>query len=662
MKKIVFISSIVVSISFASSELSTTLKAYKIEADSISEPVSVDVIEKKKIEVSKPKAINDLSSLVSNTNISGLGRRSDTTITIRGLTNYITAESSVSMYIDDVPISHNYGYGAIDFSMVDSMEVYKGPQGTLFGKNAEIGVINLYTKEPTKDFSGRVKSSFGEYGTREFSINLSGPIKENLTYQFGVSKYKSDGYTKNIALNTHFDERDIVSYNAKVKYEPNSNFNMVLNYYGTKADDGGSPFKINTKLNPFESAEPIKDINKMDNDSISLVAKYRGDKYNFTSISAYTNQDVQKSDYIAIIMNNISINDFFDINVREFSQEFRVDFSTDNTKWLLGAFYSKKFDFDYFNSQNIYGTNMIRYWDLSNPDDNKALFFNSEYWLSDNIELSGGVRFQRVDRSFIRTYQDFNPTKNIYLDKDVSKDFILPKLSLSYYDESDAIYYCSYSQGFRPGGYNYRSTADDQSPFKSEKTNSLEIGYKNKIDNINFSTALFYNFVDDFRVNSLKDDLSAKTYNVTKTKIYGFEADIDYKRDNLFLYASLGLVKGKFDKFDEAKEYEGNEVIDVPDMTASAGMQIDINKNFVFKSSIRYIGERYYDVSNQTSESGYKVVNSSLGYENSGWLAEIYANNLFDERYVDFMIATPTNNYYHFGTPRVVGFKLSKNF
>ena len=74
------------------------------------------------------------------------------------------------------------------------------------------------------------------------------------------------------------------------------------------------------------------------------------------------------------------------------------------------------------------------------------------------------------------------------------------------------------------------------------------------------------------------------------------------------------------------------------------------------------MGERYYNISNSAKESGYTVVNVGLGYKKDGFEALVYANNLFDKEYVDFMIYTPSNNYYHFGNPRVLGFKVSQSF
>ena len=111
---------------------------------------SVDIISKKDIEDTKINNIEDISSLISNVNISGVGNRSDRTFTFRGISNYVSYESSVAVYIDNIPIPFSYGYSAFNMNNIENIEVLKGPQGTLFGKNANAGVINIQTKPTSK--------------------------------------------------------------------------------------------------------------------------------------------------------------------------------------------------------------------------------------------------------------------------------------------------------------------------------------------------------------------------------------------------------------------------------------------------------------------------------------------------------------------------------
>ena len=116
------------------------------------------------------------------------------------------------------------------------------------------------------------------------------------------------------------------------------------------------------------------------------------------------------------------------------------------------------------------------------------------------------------------------------------------------------------------------------------------------------------------------------------------------------------------DEVDFEKSYEGKKIIDVPDITASLGTQYIIYTNYFLKSDLKYMGERYYNVSNTAKESAYTVVNLGAGYSKKSLEIELYANNIFNKEYVNFMIYTPSNDYYHFGAPRVIGINLKKSF
>ena len=205
---------------------------------------SVDVISKKDIEDTKINNIEDISSLISNINISGTGNRSDKTFTFRGISNYVSYESSVAMYIDNIPVPFSYGYSAFNMNNVENIEVLKGPQGTLFGKNANGGVINIKTKPTSKVFKSEASIDIASGNSKNFYANVSGPsMKKDITYAFSIASDTSDGYTKNELTNKHFDKRDLKSFSSKINYEINDNTNATLTYIKTKTDDGGSPIK-----------------------------------------------------------------------------------------------------------------------------------------------------------------------------------------------------------------------------------------------------------------------------------------------------------------------------------------------------------------------------------------------------------------------------------
>jgi len=164
----------------------------KSEENNIDIPKSIEIFDAKKLQISKVDSLNALSSSISNTNISGIGSRFETTISMRGISNYTTFESSASMYIDDTPIPFSYGFGAINLQDVVKMEVLKGPQGTLYGRSSESGVINLYTPSPSKEFNSEVKGDVGNYKSKSIYGMASGPVNDKFAYMISVYANERD--------------------------------------------------------------------------------------------------------------------------------------------------------------------------------------------------------------------------------------------------------------------------------------------------------------------------------------------------------------------------------------------------------------------------------------------------------------------------------------
>lgn len=637
-----------------------TVESSKLEDSRLESTSSITMINKEKLELSDTKSIEELSSLVSNTNISGVGNRHNKTITMRGISNYVTYESSVAVYIDDVPVPFSYGFGMLDMSNVKSVEVLKGAQGTLFGKGAQSGVINIYTKTPTKTFSNEVSASYSSYNTNKFHAVVAGPTSnEDLTYSFAITKETSDGYARNKLTQSNFDYQDFVSFSGKLRYNPSTPLDISLNYTKSKSDDGGSPFTINIKQNPFSiDNEPFNDYVKMDTDMLSLIVKYKENDYTFTSATSYAKESVLSDNYIGIL-GGLFIGT--DIDIQEVTQEFRLKQDFDNSELLVGAFYSDKLQFDYKENQKLLVPNLNSLNSLENPDKNLALFTQYKYYLGEHFSLMAGVRYEETKRSFARNLNNFG-APSTYANANTTWTHILPTISLSYLGDDDSNTYFTYSKGYRSGGYNYRST-NSLVPFEPEKTDSFELGYK-KIYGKTFTldSALFYNMITDHRINTFDDNLASTTLNASKADTYGLELELNYKNDALFLYATLGVTQAKIKEFNKTSMYDNKKLIDVPDMTAALGVQYKLNKKLYVKSDLRYMGERYYNIDNTAKEGSYTITDLSFCYKKENWELELFANNIFDKRYVDFMIYTPSNNYYHFGAPRVVGVKLSGSF
>lgn len=636
------------------------VQSSKLDESTLDIPKSIDILDKKKLELFEAKDVQNLSSVVSNTYVSGLGNRSDRTFTVRGIGNYLAYESSVAMYIDDVAVPFSYGYGAVDFNNIQKIEFLKGPQGAEFGKGSESGVINVYTKSPTKEFFSEASIGYGVYNTQDYYAHVSGHIKgSDIGYSIALSKSLSDGYSKNVETGSDLDYRDMINFNAKLEYNPTANFDMSLNYLKNKVDDGGTAFKVNTKLDIRNIyGEKTDDFVKMDNDFLSLKMKYKEEYYKITSITSYAKEKVLKNDYVAISGGLILD---FDIDIEEVSQELRVNYMFEDVDLLVGVFYSDKIKFDYIENQQLVALPLASLNSLQNPDENIALFTKAKYYINDNFILMGGLRYQQTKRSFSREMNDFGrpPT---YVESATTWTHLLPTASISYMPTEAENLYLTYAKGYKPGGYNYRSS-DILVPYEPEIVDSFELGYKREENsNFLFKGVLFYNIITDSRGIEFSDTLATTVVSIDKARSYGAELEVIYSLENLTLDAIIGYTDSEFTKSTSHSNLIGNSNIEIPDITAALGAKYKILHNYYTKANINYIGSRYYNIENTVKEDGYATFNLSAGYESKDLQVKLYADNLFDKEYVDFMISTPSNNYYHFGAPRVIGFNITKKF
>jgi iron complex outermembrane receptor protein len=661
MIKLIMIGCVFVTLTYA--EILQNIEVLDTKYDNVAVEASqtIDTLDEAQINLFNLSDMNDLSVRVPNVNISGVGNRTDRTFSVRGVSNYVAYESSVALYLDYTPIPFSYGYGIIDFNNIAQIDFLKGAEGTLYGKSAQSGVLNLYTKPISEPLTTEAKLEIADYGKKNMYAHVSQMVNKNYGFSLAITKNKADGFSTNSATQSHFDYKDLLGVHTKWVYHFDADSSLHLSYSKLKTDDGGSAFKLNTKANPYTiNNEPENDYVKANNDLSSLVYQKSGDDYKFISATTYAKQSVQRKEYIAILG---GLNLDFDIHVKEVSQEFRFNKIEENSKWLIGAFYSKKLGFDYKENQTLKALGATSQNDLDNLDTNYALFTQVDYFTPTNFVYTAGLRYQKMKREFSRDLNEFFASATHVEASDTAYK-LLPKVSITYYNELEDQIYLTYAKGYRPAGYNYRDSAQTLSPFEAENTESIELGFK-RSDNkqLLFTSSLFYNNIKNHRVNTFSDTLSSTTINSGKAVSYGAELSMHYEKELYKVYGTLGYTKAQFKDFvHENISYKDNYLIEVPKLTTALGLHYDLTPNTYTELDYRYMGERYYNIDNSAKEEGYHLFNARLGIKYDEWNMQFYVDNLFDKEYVDFMIYTPSNRYYHFGNPRVVGFKVDRTF
>ncbi|MEZ5997814.1 MAG: TonB-dependent receptor [Hyphomonas sp.] len=360
-----------------------TITATKREQTLQDVPVAVSVVDDKVIAQSEIVDLNDLQSIVPSLRVSQLQSSANTTFSIRGFgngANNAGIEPSVGVFIDGVYRSRSAAQIS-DLPNIQRVEVLRGPQSTLFGKNASAGVISIVTKKPQFEQGGSVEATVGNYNQFRLAGDITGPITDKVAYSLSGNYNTRDGYADDLATGSDVNNRDRWGVRGELLIEPSDalSFRIIGDY--DKIDEiccvagnvvngptGAAVMALGGMLdaeNPYsyEVYNNFNSTNKIDNSGLSVQADYKMGFADLTSITAYrtssldTNQD---SDFTSADLLGVNSNK---TDIDTFTQELRLTSNGDGAlDWMVGAFYfDESVDID---NHIAYGDDIRGYIDL----------------------------------------------------------------------------------------------------------------------------------------------------------------------------------------------------------------------------------------------------------------------------------------------------------
>jgi iron complex outermembrane receptor protein len=323
-------------------------------------PISVSVTSSATIEKAQIRDLIDLQSVVPSLKVAQFNAAGQTNFIVRGFGNgngNDGIESSVGVFIDGVYRSRSAS-ALDDLPEIERVEVLRGPQSTLFGKNVSAGAISIITKRPAFDWSGKAEITVGNYSQMQTKATITGPISESLAFRLSGSLNERDGYFKNLTTGSSVNDRHRWSVRGDVLFEPSSDFSIrIIGDYnlikevccGVTSILNG-PATLAIKSLGFAVSDPTKifdrnvifntdPYNRVEGKGISGQVDWNVGFAKLTSITAYRNQINQSNQDIdftgADISNNVTAN-----NAKTFTQEFRLASTGDGPlSWLVGGFY-----------------------------------------------------------------------------------------------------------------------------------------------------------------------------------------------------------------------------------------------------------------------------------------------------------------------------------
>lgn len=673
------------------------VSAQKREEELQRVPLSISSLNARQVQQYRLWNSNELTAVSPNLYSANSGDDRNVT-SIRGITT-TSYDPAVATYVDGV---NQFGLDTYLGNLfdVERIEVLRGPQGTLYGRNAMGGVINIITKQPDNQLHGFAEISMGNFAQERWIAGLRAPIVRDKLFIGVTGMYENrDGYYTNKFNNHSYDDQHSSTGNYYIKWLAGRGWEAQLNIkHRNNRNNGAFPLVFGVQDafdHPFELNQNATAtmIDNTNNASISIL--HHGSKVNFSSQTSYQSNrrvydhpldgDFSPLDGLTIINN-------YDKpwnKVKAYTEELRLvsaPSARSPLQWTTGLYLYYQ---DNPNKQTShFGENADM---LGSPDKNfslintnkskshgAALYGQVSYPISKKLQIIAGARYdyEKKKYSVMSEYQPDNSDPfTILPDTSASVDYsaFSPKLGLSWEIQKNSQFYFNYSRGFRTGGLTQLSTDPSQPPlfaYKPEYSHSFEAGLKNSFlqNHVRLNLALFYARVNDAQVPTLiLPDAITVTRNAGKLESRGAELELGATAlKGLELQYNFGYTHAEYTELKlpdngQSADRSGNRQVFTPDVTSQLAIQFnqplmdDPQLNLVLRGEWAYLGKQYFDLANQISQPGYSLLNGRAGLSMKQWELMFWIRNIGDKKYIAYAYDFGA---VHLGNPRTLGITL----
>ncbi|MFV3075523.1 TonB-dependent receptor [Niveispirillum fermenti] len=605
----------------------------------------------------------------------------------------IHTDPGVGIYVDGVYVARSVG-SVLDLLDLERVEVLRGPQGTLFGRNTIGGAISLTSRGPGDELGGQVAVTMGSDKRREAQFSLDVPVSETVSTKFSGFTRQRDGYVRRLQTGEKMGDDDVLAGRFQLRWQASENLTALVAADVTRRREKSAPnvaldldpdafplaFLYNNRIatNPICQTAPDTSRDcfgaawqtgtpyatngtrqtKADVDvfGTSLTLDWEGDGVSVKSITAYREmqavfgRDTDHTPFDYLYSANDQEQD-------QFSQEFQVTGRSfdDRLKWLVGAYYFKESAFDdYISAGAVNGSRGLNHVRNSNW----ALFTEATYDLTPDLHLTAGLRYTDETKK-LRTDQYVNtgirsPIGTIIVADNSwqSRSFTeaTPRVTLAYDVSSALMAYGTYSEGFKSGGFNarYSSPVAAPVPYDPEFATLYEAGFKyeSPARDLRLNLAAFRTDYDDIQVDfSYPGVLGTLVGNAAAGRIEGVEVEFTwYPLPGLHLDGSVSHLDARYTGVDATVPgiADGNRLPLAPRWSTNLGAaySFDLPAGALLTPRVdwAYRSSADYDAVNTPiiRQRGYHLLNASIAYEtgDGSWRVTLGGRNLTDERYL----------------------------
>lgn len=618
---------------------------------------------------------------------------------IRGVGTAISLggnENPVATYVDGVYIASATA-SVLSFNNIEQIAVLKGPQGTLFGRNATGGLIQITTRDPDGDFGGQASVTYGNRDTIGGNLYLTGGLSENLAADVAVYyNNQQDGYGRNLVTGSEVGKARDFAIRSKWKLEIGAatTIKFALDFahtraaapafrtlYGTLPITGvpyaGGKFDIASDVDPrLES--------KQGGGSLSVSHDFG--EVSLLSITAYRESRFRTTFDIDKLPVHIARSDLRQPD-RQFTQELQL-LSTDTAplSWVLGAYF--------FKSRSAYDPLLIDnvpndiFISSVQKAESYAAFGQVNYDFADSTSVTVGLRYTTETKDYAASGRvvlaNGVAINNPLVGDRLKANKLTWRFALDHHFSDDVLGYLSYNRGFKSGGFNPQTFTLPLQPFSPEVLDSFEAGLKADLldRRLRFNGAGFYYDYKNIQINAFQGGIST-IYNAASAKIYGLDFDLTAApTDSLTLTAGLSVLHARFGEFPGAVisiprtpngttilggntigtgNAKGNRLPLTPDWTLNLGADyqvvLPVGKVGLNLSYFHSDGWRA-EPDNRIGQGAYDLFNASVIWfidESENLSFKLWGKNLGNEAYAVQMNAQPQSDGVAIGPARSFG-------
>ncbi|WP_171351548.1 TonB-dependent receptor [Vibrio coralliilyticus] len=584
--------------------------------------------------------VKDLEKVFPGLMIQTRGNRTYANTTIRGVSSPDYYSPTVSIYVDGV--LQDSAFLTQQLMNVEQVELLRGPQGTLYGGNAQGGIINIITKKATDETVASAGVSYSNL-SRQIDGSAAVAISETTYADFAIRSLKDEGNIRHIPSNTDdANETEDFSGTARFHYLPEqSPLSLTFSVSSAHLDSHEEWYLTQEEYNNKATSQNIPELKRVVN-SYALNVGYDLGTTQLTSITAYQNRNVDR-EYIG----GKWVED-----QNTFSQEVRANTQfSDDLSTLVGGYYeNRRFDVN-TGAQNDIKT------------DTYALFGQANYALTDSVDLTGGLRASRFSSE-----SDFGGNSAWMIDSyqsEKSENVVSPKVAVGWQVDEDSRIFASLTSGYRPGGFSpVPRSSGDKNGYDAEKSLNGELGWRTILldHTLHLSGALYWIDTNDIQLYTGNPG-SQVLRNMGDAQSKGIELDLAYyPTDDLTL--TLGATFGQSTFESGNDDIEGKTLPYAPDTTAVAGIEYYLPQTWVdgdisIMTNARYTSKIYFDENNTVAQDGYTLVDLAIQYAmNENLSFRLFSNNLTDKEYVTYAYTQNNTRYSNYGAEREVGVNM----